>query len=183
MTKYVSLKIYGGFILIAGLSLIIFPYFLSEIKIDFVAICMLISALFAFITAYKSQHKQSRFKYHEIHGVGMTLYGIAILLSTFYDYNFLQITAFYFIYYGLAEMIFCFLLFNLRSIIGVKILIIRVLTGIVIYVVAGMLMFYIDSYKPYAIFGDGILFIIIGIHTIFYLPIVKKLDVPISSIT
>ena len=181
MTKYLSLQIYGLLIVLAGLSLILFQYFFLQINIQFVSVCILVSAAFAFLTAYKSKHKQSRFKYHRIHAIGMVIYGVAILLPAFYSLKFIHLTTFYLIYYGVVEMIFCFMLFNLKSVLGLEILIIRLITGFIIYIVASLLLFYINMNKSYVVIGDGILFIISGLQVIFYLPIVKKLDVPITS--
>ncbi len=125
LTKYQSLIIYGILIILTGVFIILFQQKTSAYLQYAVATSILISMFFASVTAYKSKTMQVRFKYHELHAAGMLVYGVAVLFFSATVAKFLNITSFFLIYYGTAEMIFCIWLFNLKSQISLSVLLTR----------------------------------------------------------
>lgn len=169
MNKYFSIYLYGSIILLVGVFLL-FSMNFTFMEIKWVmGISLTFGSLFAFIAAFYSQNKQVQFTYHEIHAMTMMIYGISVLLYCNQPENLIFITTFLFFFYTFSEIIFCNWLFNLKQEVVFKILIVRVLLALLIGI--GTVFAINNEVLGEEIFG--ILFILVGINTILYVPIMK----------
>ncbi|MBP6303912.1 MAG: hypothetical protein KBB37_01695 [Bacteroidia bacterium] len=176
LTKYQSLIIYGMLIILTGIFLIAFQYKTSAYLQYAVAISILISMFFASVTAYKSKTMQVRFKYHELHAAGMLVYGIAVLFFSATIAKFLNVTSFFLIYYGTAEMIYCIWLFNLKSQISLSVLMTRLSIGFAIYLGSIVILTLYGNNQAAQLTGYGIVFLVMGIHILIYKPIMRTFE-------
>lgn len=119
---------------------------------------------------------QVRFKYHELHAAGMLVYGIAVLFFSATIAKFLNVTSFFLIYYGTAEMIYCIWLFNLKSQISLsgsydppQYRFCYILGSIVILTLYG-------NNQAAQLTGYGIVFLVMGIHILIYKPIMRTFE-------
>lgn len=174
MKKYFPIYLYGAIIIIEG----IFLLFAKNNEFNFIklssGIILTISAIVAFIAAFSQKRKQVQFAYHEMHALAMLVYGISILLFCSTIESFISFTAFLFIFYMFSEIILCSWLFNLGQKVVYTIIIIRVLLGLVV----GIGTIVIMSLPSFKLEGFGILFILVGLNILFYVPVmkVKELD-------
>jgi len=111
----------------------------------------------------------------------MLIYGISVLLFAYSIESLIYISAFLFMFYTFSEIIFCIWIFNLGKEVVAKIVIIRTLLGLVVGFGTIIILYYLDEYKPQSIVGCGILFIIIGINILLYVPSVTTKDLPETS--
>ena len=169
MKKYSSIYLYGTIIILAGLYLM-FSKFNSFNSVKYsIGSILIIAAVVAFIAALSSQRKQVQFAYHEIHTLAMMTYGTSVLLFCNSFEQFIYFTAFLFIFYTFSEIIFCTWLFNLSKSVVFKIVIIRVLLGLVVGFATIVAMNFPDT--TLQVFGG--LFLLIGINLLLYIPILK----------
>jgi hypothetical protein len=175
MTRFLSVYLYGGLLMITGFVILLFSSHLSlEVNRYIVSILVLISFVLASFASYLSLPHHVQSNYHALHALGLFVYGIAILYYTYNLNDFIYYTSFFLLFYGLAEIIFCFILFNLKLQLKTYTLISRIVLGLFVSIGAVLLQA-ITEYEPGSIIiTSGILFIIIGIQIIMYVPIVKK---------
>jgi uncharacterized membrane protein HdeD (DUF308 family) len=169
MKKYLPIYLYGSIIILVGIFLLFSKnYSFDSIKIT-LGISLMVGAIFAFITAFTRQRKQVQFAYHEMHALTMLVYGISLLLLCNSSEKLISFTSFLFIFYTFSEIIFCNWLFNLAQKVVFKIAAIRTLLGLVIGIGTVVAMNYTEF--TFQIFG--VLFIMIGINIILYVPVMK----------
>lgn len=169
MNKYISIYLYGSIILLVGVFLLFSMNFTFLETKWVMGLSLTVGSLFAFIAAFYSQKKQVQFTYHEIHAMTMMIYGISVLIYYNQPENLIFITTFLFFFYTFSEIIFCNWLFNLKQEVVFKILIVRVLLALLIGI--GTVFAINNEVLAEEIFG--ILFILVGINTILYVPIMK----------
>lgn len=176
MNRYISLTIYASLIMITGIVLICIAYTSSSIIQITIGISSLISAVFAFITAYNSRFMPVQRNYHALHGIGFLVYGIAVLFYSTTRQLFLDITAFFLIYYAFAEFIFCFQRLMNEENTNLQKDIIRFVIGIVmiIGVIAILITSSIDIHSAFMI--CGLVFIISGINLILFKTVLREYD-------
>jgi hypothetical protein len=138
------------------------------------AITLIIGAVLSFLTALSRQRKQVEFSYHEIHALTMLVYGVSVLLFANTLETLTYFSTFLFIFYTFSEIIFCNWLFNLEKHVVFKIVLIRVFLGLVVGVGTVVIMHYYNLKDLIVMKGYGILFIIIGINILLYIPIMKR---------
>ena len=169
MKKFIPIYLYGAIIILEGFVL----SFSKNTSFDMIrfplGIGLIFGALLAFIAAFSRKRKQVQFAYHEMHAMAMIVYGISILLFCNTIDKLISFTAFILIFYSFSEIIFCNWLFNLGQKVVYKILFVRLILGLGIGIGAAISMYFTD----YTIVGFGILFIMIGINIILYVPIMK----------
>jgi hypothetical protein len=162
-------------IVLAGISLLIRSDSNIEIHAKIVAVAILVSAIVAGIVVLKTKINKIQSRYHSLHAVGLLLYGIAIIFYKKTNSDFSDLTALFFIFYGLSEIIFCFSLFNLKAQISVYQLIIRLTLGLLFFLSSTVMMGLRHPYQSIELVSAGIIFIIIGIEVVLTIPIVTKL--------
>ncbi|MDZ4756842.1 MAG: DUF308 domain-containing protein [Bacteroidota bacterium] len=176
MNRYASLAIYGILIIITGIVVLTVAYNPTYSIQYIVGIGMLLSATFAFVTAYQSRHIRVPLNYHALHAVGMVVYGFAILFFANNIESFFNITTFFLLYYGITEVIFCLQILMLKDNVSLQTDIIRLILGV--FVALGAVFIISTTYFDYskALTVSGIVFIISGINLILFKTVVKKLD-------
>ena len=181
MKKHLPIYIYGVIIILEGIFLLFsINYPFQTIKLT-LGCSLILGGLLAFIKTLTRQTKQVEFSYHNIHSFSMLIYGISVLLFAYSIESLIYISAFLFMFYTFSEIIFCIWIFNLGKEVVAKIVIIRTLLGLVVGFGTIIILYYLDEYKPQSIVGCGILFIIIGINILLYVPSVTTKDLPETS--
>jgi uncharacterized membrane protein HdeD (DUF308 family) len=178
MTKYQTILLSGILLILTGIFLLASP-FASSTAIQYaVTIGMIASSAFAWLTTYKSKNIQLPFKYHELHAVSLVAYSIIVLIFATNLAKFLNITTCFFIYYGTAELIFCFQLLNHKGKISIPVILLRSFIALVIY--SGALFIINTSllHPNRALQVAGIMFIISGLNMFLYKTILLKMEIP-----
>jgi uncharacterized membrane protein HdeD (DUF308 family) len=170
MKKYVSIYLYGAIAIFTGAFLLFSDSSsFNTLKLT-VGISLTIGAIFSFFSAFSSRRNQIEFAYHEMHALAMMVYGVSVLFFCNTVEALISITSFLFIFYAASEVIFCIRLFDLKSKINFKIVIVRLLLGLAIGVGSVMAI----HYSNFTLQGFGLLFIIVGVNIMLYTPVLKR---------
>lgn len=170
MKKHLPIYLYGIIIIFVGFFLLFFHDFtFYEIKIT-LGISLILGAILAFISAFSRIRKQVQFHYHEMHALAMLVYGISILLFSNSFENLISFTIFLFIFYAVSEIIFCNWLFNLPEKIDYRIIAIRAFLALIVGIGTIIAM----NYSVFTVQIFGVLFIMIGLNIMFYVPVMKN---------
>lgn len=169
MKKHFPIYLYGAIIIIEGVFLLFAKYNDFNYIHLTTGILLTIGAIVAFVAAFSQQRKQVQFAYHEMHALAMLVYGISIFLFCNNLETFISYTAFLFIFYMFSEIILCNWLFNLGQKMVYKIIIIRVMLGLVV----GIGTIIIMSLQSFQLESFGILFILVGVNLVLYIPVMK----------
>lgn len=172
MKKYFPIYLYGAIIILEGIFLQFNEYSTFNIIKLSLGISLTIGAILAFMAAFSQQRKQVQFAYHEMHALAMIVYGISILVFSNTFENLISFTGFLFMFYSFSEIIFCIWLFNLGQKVVYKIIIVRFLLGLATGFGTIAAMYFFSS----TLKGFGILFIMVGINIMFYVPVLKGKD-------
>src|SRR4051812_45928375 len=103
--RYKSLIIYAVLIILTGVVLTTLAYYPTRTIQYVVAAGMILSSVFAFLTAYECKSYQVPLKYHALHAGGFIVYGLVILFVATDLPKFFNITSFFLLYYGFTEII------------------------------------------------------------------------------
>lgn len=169
MKKYLPIYLYGAIIILAGVFLILSKNITFNVIKLSLGFTLTVAAILAFIAALSRQRKQVQFAYHEMHALAMMGYGISILLFCNSSEKLISFTAFLLIFYTFSEIIFCNWLFNLAQKVVYKILFIRLILGLAIGIGTIISM----NFSGSTLEGFGVLFIMVGINIVLYIPIMK----------
>jgi len=179
MNRYQALAIYAILIIATGVILISLAYFPSRVIQYAIAVTMVASAVFAFLTAYKSKGLQIPLKYHGLHAIGMTIYGFAVLFYASDIERFFRLTTFFLLYYGISECIFAMRIFSMRlQNINTNIVVSRLVIGFVIALGAVIVIATATINQNQALLFSGIVFIFSGINLILFKKVLKRLAEP-----
>lgn len=177
MKNNLSLYIYGAIIIGEGVLLILSKdSTLQTLKFP-LGIGLIIGSILAFFTAFSRQRRQVQFAYHEMHALTMLVYGLSVIFFCKTLEMLTTMTAFLLMFYAFSEIIFCNWLFNLGQKMLYKILIIRLLLGLLIGIGTVISLFHPFVKIEWTMSGFGVLFILIGINIILYVPIIKRKEV------
>jgi hypothetical protein len=169
MKKHLPIYLYGAIIILSGIFLLLSKNCaFNMIKLT-LGITLVGGAILAFIAALSRQRKQVQFAYHEMHTLAMMGYGISILLFCNSPEKLISFTAFLFIFYALSEIIFCSWIFNLAQKVIFKIAAVRVLLALVVGAGTVVAM----NYTEFTLEVFAVLFILIGINIMLYVPVMK----------
>lgn len=144
-------------------------YSFNIVKLS-LGITLTAAGIFAFIASWYRHRKQVQLAYHEIHALAITMYGVAILFFSHTFESLISFTSFLFIFYAFSEVIFCIWLFNLAQHVIFKIVILRVLLGLIVGVGTVVSM----PHPEFTLQIFGLLFVLIGLNIILYVPIMKE---------
>jgi hypothetical protein len=169
MNKNLPLYIYGSTIIFSGLFLLFLDNGIFEVIKFNMGIAFTAGAFFAFITALSRQRKQVQFVYHELHAFAMLVYAVALLFFCNSFEAMISYTTFLLFFYTFSEIIFCYWLFNLLEKVVFRIVAIRLLLGFTVGVgtIAAM------NYTEYALHVFGVLFILVGLNVLYYVPVIR----------
>jgi uncharacterized membrane protein HdeD (DUF308 family) len=172
MKKHLTIYFYSTIILGVGI-------FMLNAKNSTVAhaqivlgLSLIIGSIFAFVTAFTQQKARAEFTYLQMHAFAMLSYGVSILLIGNNKGNLIELTAFLFFFYAFSEVIFSNWLFNLAQKKVRRIVLMRVFLGLIIGVGTIFALNFTQQTLP--IFG--FLFILIGINSLFYIPVMKTIQ-------
>lgn len=169
MKKNIPIYLYGSIIILLGVYLL-FTKNIAFNTIKFtLGIASIFGALFAIISAYFRYRKQVQFTYHKMHALAMLFYGISVICFCNSPEKLLWVTSFLLFFYAFSEIIFCNWLFNLAQKGVFKIVVIRLLLGLIVGVGTVVAI----HYTTFSLQLFGVLFIIIGINVLFYVPVMK----------
>ncbi|MEP7195922.1 MAG: hypothetical protein ABI851_05340 [Saprospiraceae bacterium] len=179
MNRYETLAIYAFLIMVIGVILISFSFYPTLSMHFIIGFGMLFSSIFAYLTAYKSKNLQIPLKYHGLHALSMSLYGIMILFYGNQIDLFLIITIYFLLFYGIAEIIFSLQILLLR-IQNIKLTIVASRLGVGFFIATGAILVLATSSlnQNNAIMFAGFVFIFIGFNTIIFKTVLKRLGEP-----
>jgi uncharacterized membrane protein HdeD (DUF308 family) len=173
MKKNLPVYLYGAIIIFVGVFLLFSKHYTFQ-KIKFTSgIALIIGAVLGFLTNFSRQKKQVAFLYHKMHALAMLVYGASILLFCDKLETLIYFTSFLLFFYAFSEIIFCSWLFNLRRKVIYKIVFIRSLLGLIAGIGVVVIMNYTSLDNSIDLEGFGLLFFIIGINILLYVPIMK----------
>jgi len=137
---------------------------------------ILLSAVFAFITSSKSRHLQTSLKYHRLHAAGLLLYALAVLFLATDTENFILITSFFLIYYGITEIIFSLQLLMIKEKLSLRRIVFRLVLGLLIAI--GAVVIIVKSYvdQNQAILASGIVLLVCGANIVIFKTLLQSLD-------
>jgi len=170
MKNYFAIYTYGAIIILAGLFLLFSENSAFSVVRLTAGIALTIGALFAFLSAMSRMKKQVQFAYHEMHSMAILAYGLSLVLFCSNFEQFMSFTTFLFIFYAVSEITFCTWLFNLKQRTVHKIVIIRLLLGLVIGLGTVVTM----NFTDHVLFIFGTFFILSGINIMLYVPVIKR---------
>lgn len=177
MKNYLAIYIYGAIIVFVGLF-VLFSDRSSFLTLrTAVGVTLAIGGLFAFLAAMSNKTKQVQFAYHEMHAMVILAYGLSLLIFCKTIEQFDSFTVFLFVLYSVSEITFCSWLFNLRQQVVLKVIIIRTLLGLLVGIGTVIAMQNVD----YTLLIYGILFVMIGINIMLYIPVMKRVNESLSS--
>jgi hypothetical protein len=174
MNKNLSLYLYGAILMGEGIMLLVSKDSTLETLKFTLGIGLIIGSIFAFLTAFSRERKQVQFAYHEIHAFTMLVYGFYVIFFCKTLETLIDVTAFLLLFYAFKEIIFCNWLFNLGQRVLYKILIIRLMLGLLTGIGTIIALYYQNINIEWTLKGFGILFVLIGINIILYVPLVPK---------
>lgn len=167
MKKYLPIYIYGAIIIFVGVFLFISEDNSFNIVQLILGISLIVAAIFA---AFSRQNNRVQFAYHELHALTMMVYGVSVLLFCNTFDKLILFTAFIFMFYAFSEIIFCNWLFELERRVVTKILVIRLILGLII----GVGTVFAMNFSKFTLEIFGILFILVGVNVLFYVPVMRK---------
>ncbi len=170
MKKYTPIYIYGAIIILEGIFLLFSKHSTFEMIRLTTGILLTLGAVIAFVAAFSRQRQQVQFAYHEMHALAMLVYGVSVLIFCNSFEKIISVTAFLFIFYALSEIIFCNWILNLDQKSVYKIIVFRSLIGLAV----GVGTFVSMNVPASTLQGFGILFIIVGVSILLYVPVIKE---------
>lgn len=177
MNKNYLLYLYGGSLLIGG----IFLLFSQNISFSAVRVILggllIFGAIFSFLAALSRKRKNIQFVYHELHALPMMVYGIYVSFFCNTLESLIYNTSYLFIFYTFSEIIFCNWLFNLRGKVRYKVIFIRLALAILVGIGVVLIMYYPGLNTEVNLGHFGLLFIIVGVNILLYVPAMKTKEV------
>lgn len=174
MKKNLPIYLYGAIIIIAGVLLIYAKENSLETLTSSLGIGLVFGSILAFYAAFSRENKQVQFAYHISHAITMLAYGFYVLLFCKTHEMLISVTAFLLMFYAFKEIIFCTWIFNLGLKISFKILIIRLLIGVLTGIGTIVSLYYQNIHTEFIMTGFGLLFVLIGTNVVLYVPLIRK---------
>lgn len=163
--------------IVSGAALILLIQSPYDLLLQTFFILTMLSAFFSGITAYKSKAEQIPLNYHALHTIGLLIYSVSLMMFASDAKNFFNISIFYLLYYGLAELIFGLQMLLQKDKMLFRIIAIRLGIGFVVALTAVGLYISIDKYihlsNAFKIVGN--LFMACGINLFFFKTVLIKL--------
>jgi len=174
MRKNLPLYTYGAILILEGVFLLLSKNSEFQTIKYTMGITLIIGSIFAILTALSRKREQASFQYHEMHALAMLVYGVSVLLFANTLETLTNFSIFLFFFYAFSEIIFCLWIFHLENKVDYKIVLVRVSLGLLVGVGTIVIKHYYNINDAIALPGYGILFIIIGINILLYIPIMEK---------
>lgn len=174
MNKSIPLYVYGLIIILEGFFFFYSVHYEFHIVKLTLGLGLLIGAAFAFLTALTRKKRHVQFSYHEMHALAMLTYGISVLLVCTTIEMILHATAYLFFFSAFSEIIFCIWLFNLGQTVAYKVVFTRMLVGFLTGIGTLVSMHYTNANMSISVVIFGVLFILIGLNVILYIPVMRR---------
>lgn len=168
------LYVYGAIIIFEGIFLLFSRFYTFDTIKYSLGIMLILASILGFFKALSRQRKQVEFSYHEMHALALLVYGLSVLLFGNTLETLTNLSVFLFIFYAFSEIIFCNWLFNLDKGVNYKILLLRVFLGLTVGLASIIIWHSFSPDKELVIVGFGVLFIMVGINVLIYVPIIKR---------
>ena len=173
MNSRISLNLSSSLSILSGLILIMLrnqPH--DQLKYMLIA-CLMLSAFFSLLTAFKNSKFPVRILYHETHAVSMIAYCGVLFFFCDSLTTLIGITTLYFLFYFFLEIIFNSIIFNLDKEINLTILGSRILIAIAVGIGSVVVYSSKNITEFQQLVGLGLLMILVGVNGLFYKPITK----------
>lgn len=174
MKKHLPIYLYGAIIIFAGVFLLFSTGNSFDSLRVTIGISLTIGAVFSLISAFSNRNNQVAFSYHEMHALAMMVYGVSILVFGDTFEKVASFTAFLLFFYTFSEITFCSWLFNLGQKVIFKIIAVRLVLGLLTGVGTILVMQNSLVNQSFTLAGFGILFMMVGINIMLYVPAIKK---------
>lgn len=174
MKKNLPLYLYGTIIMGEGAMLLFSKESHFENLKYTLGIGLTLGSMLAFLTAFSRQRRPVQFAYHEIHAFTMLVYGLYVLIFCKSLENLTNVTAFLLLFSAFKEIIFCNWLFNLGQKVLFKILVFRLILGLLTGLGTFIALYYQYMNIEWTMKGFGVLFILIGLNVVLYVPLIKR---------
>jgi hypothetical protein len=161
--------LYGYAIIFAGLSLAFIDDSNFQWIKTIVGILTLSGSAVAFLAAVSRHKRHVEFVYHEIHALSMMFYSISLLFFCDQPRDLTFNTSFLLFFYAFSEIIFCNLLYNLSQRVVSRIIGVRLTIALIVGIGAVVA----NSFKDSSFQVFALLFVLIGVNVIFYVPVLK----------
>lgn len=177
MSRYLTLYIYALLMMSSGGAIILLIQSPFELMLQTFFMLIMLSAFFTGITAYKYRADQIPLNYHGLHAIGLLIYSLSLLIFASDASIFFNISIFYLLYYGLAELIFGLQMLLQKDQMLFRIIAIRIDLGFLIAITAVGLYISIDKYINLTNANKivGLLFIACGVNLFFFKTVLIKL--------
>jgi uncharacterized membrane protein HdeD (DUF308 family) len=176
MTRHQSLVMYGIIIVITGIIISSLAYNPSRVIQYIVATGLFLSAVFAFLTSYKSKSHSVQLKYHAFQGAGLLAYALTILIYANTLERFLNATVYFLLYFGVTEIMAALQLLTLSQKMNLRLIIFRAVVGFL--TALGAILIMTTSYvnQNNALLGSGFAFIFGGTGFILFANLLRKFE-------
>lgn len=174
MKKNLPFYLYGAVLIFAGIFLLVSKHFTYQTIKYTLGITLIIGAILAFSKALSRQRKLVELTYHEINALGMMVFGILILMYANTLERLAYFSSFLMLFYSFSEIIFCSWLFNLGRKVIFRIIFIRLFLGLMVGIGSVLIMYLNSGLYNLNMEGFGVLFIIIGLNVLLYIPVMKS---------
>ena len=175
MNRVQTQMAYGLLIAITGIIIAILSSNPSRTLQYTVAAGMLLSAVFAFATTAKAKHAVIPMKYNRMQGVGILIYGFAILIYASNFERFILTTMAFTLYFGITEILFGFKLLAYKEHLALQVIVARMVIGFIMAVGAVLILTIAMLDKNASLLFAGILMTISGLTFIWFAGLTKKL--------
>jgi hypothetical protein len=175
MKKSLPIYVYGVIILLESIFLLFSENWTFDTLKFTVGLPLVLGSLMVIVTQLSYKNKPVAFLYHAMHAFTMLIYGFFVLLICNKLETLIYLNYFLFFFYAFSEIFFCFWLFNLGNKIYYRIVIIRLLIGLLIGIGVTVIMYDPDIHFGVDMEKFGLLYMLVGINLMLYTPIVKTM--------
>ncbi len=173
MKNDLPVYLYSLVITLEGIFLLFSKFWTFETIKYSLGLVLILGAIFGFLKYLFRISNQVEFSYHELHAVTMLIYGFSVLLFASSVETLVYFSTLLLLFYSFSEIIFCTLLFNLGKKVIYKIFFIRIFLGLLVGGLTITIMQYHDGNKAVLFQGYGLLFMMIGLNLMLYVPVMK----------
>ena len=175
MNRFQSQVLYGVFVSVTGIFLLLLSYNPSRIIQYGVAAGMFLSSFFAFVTSNKSKGSEIPFKYNWLLGMGMFAYALAILIYASTFERFITVAMAFLLYFGVAEIILGFGLMDYKRKISMSVIVLRMITGFLMAVGSVIIIGLAYFDKNISLLVAGVLIFLSGMNSILFANAARKI--------
>jgi len=156
-----------------GAILLFSKHYEFETLRNVTGVALIIAAVLGFFATFSRKRKRVAFLYHEMHAMTMLVYGISVLIFSSTLETLIYLTSLLFLFYACSEIIFCIWLFNLGRTMNYKIVVSRLILGLLVGFGAVVTLNFVSLNSLEQIEVVGFLFTVVGVNIMLYVPIMR----------